>query len=246
MRREVESLLAADTETGSLLYAPVPETDKGEARRTDPRSLEGRRIGPYQMQREIGRGGMGVVYLASRADRAFQRLVAIKVVNISLGSAETIARFEQEREILASLDHPNIARLLDGGTTPDGLSYLVMEYVEGHAIDVYCDEHKLDIPARLQLFRTVCGAVEYAHQKHIIHRDIKPANILVTAEGAVKLLDFGIAKLMPGRDVESTLLAHRTGLRLMTPEYASPEQIGVRQSPPQPTSTRLAWCSMGY
>lgn len=220
LRLEVTRLFAARGEGLAWLDQPPVESF-----RTDPQSLEGRLIGPYQVLRELGKGGMGVVYLAARADRAFHKLVAIKIVHAGFGSSEVIARFEQEREILASLDHPNIARLLDGGTTADGLSYLVMEYIEGRSIDQYCDEQKLDIAERLKLFRRVCAAVEYAHQERIIHRDLKPANILVTSDGVVKLLDFGIAKLMPDRDREDTGLITRTGLRLMTPEYASPEQV---------------------
>jgi serine/threonine protein kinase len=203
---------------------PLPWLDRAADARTDPRRMEGRVLGPYQVLREIGHGGMGTVYLATRADHVFRKSVAIKILQMGV-SPEIVARFEQEREILASLDHPNIARLLDGGTTPDGLSYLVMEYVQGRPIDRYCDEEKLDIAARLQLFRSVCTAVDHAHKKHIIHRDLKPANILVTAEGTVKLLDFGIAKLMPENEIETTALITRTGLRLMTAEYASPEQI---------------------
>jgi serine/threonine protein kinase len=220
LHKEVSRLFAARNEGLSWLDRPA-----AESARTDPHSLEGRHIGPYQILRELGKGGMGVVYLAARADRAFHKQVAIKIVHAGLGNAEMIARFEQEREILASLDHPNIARLLDGGTTSDGLSYLVMEYIEGRPLDQYCDEQKLDIPNRLELFRTVCAAVEYAHRKRIVHRDLKPANILVTTDGVVKLLDFGIAKLMPDRNRENTGLITRTGLRLMTPEYASPEQV---------------------
>ncbi len=218
LQHEVQRLLAAQDK-------PLPWLDRAaDAARTDPRRLEGRVLGPYQVLREIGHGGMGTVYLATRADHVFRKPVAIKILQRGM-SPEIVARFEQEREILASLDHPNIARLLDGGTTPDGLSYLVMEYVQGRPIDRYCDEEKLDIAARLQLFRSVCAAVEHAHQKHIIHRDLKPANILVTADGTVKLLDFGIAKLMPENEIETTALITRTGLRLMTAEYASPEQI---------------------
>jgi len=219
LRAEVVRLLEARDNGPSWLDEPPAPA------RTDPRSLEGRLIGPYQILRELGQGGMGVVYLAERADHAFHKQVAIKIVHAGLASAELIARFEQEREILASLDHANIARLLDGGTTPDGLSYLVMEYVDGRPIDSYCDDQKLDITARLELFRTVCSAVEYAHTRRVIHRDLKPANILVTADGTVKLLDFGIAKLMPDRAQEATGLITRTGLMLMTPEFASPEQV---------------------
>jgi serine/threonine protein kinase len=218
LRHEVLRLLAAQEK-------PLPWLDRAaDAVRTDPRRLEGRVLGPYQVLREIGHGGMGTVYLAVRADHVFRKPVAIKILQMGM-SPEIVARFEQEREILASLDHPNIARLLDGGSTPDGLSYLVMEYVQGRPIDRYCDEEKLDIAARLQLFRAVCAAVDHAHKKHIIHRDLKPANILVTADGTVKLLDFGIAKLMPENEIETTALITRTGLRLMTAEYASPEQV---------------------
>jgi serine/threonine protein kinase len=220
LREQVLRLLAAH---GAGL--PWLAHSASESLSTDPRRIEGRRIGNYRVLREIGSGGMGVVYLAARADHAFHKLVAIKVVHSSLVSAELMARFEQEREILATLDHPNIARLLDGGTTPDGLSYLVMEYVEGSQIGAYCDEHKLDIEARLILFRTVCAAVDYAHHRGVVHRDLKPANILVTKDGTVKLVDFGIAKLVRDPNSQTTGLMTRTGLRLMTPEFASPEQV---------------------
>jgi serine/threonine-protein kinase len=189
------------------------------------------RIGPYRVVREIGRGGMGVVYLAERADAEYRRRVAIKIVRAGFGARELEDRFRHERQILASLDHPHIARLYDGGVTEDGRPYLVMELVEGEPIDRYCDERALDIDARLALFDQACAAVQYAHRRLIVHRDLKPANILVSAAG-VKLLDFGIAKLL---DRESADASTRTaGLGIMTPEYAAPEQI---RGEPVTTST---------
>jgi serine/threonine protein kinase len=164
---------------------------------------------------------MGRVYLAARVDQQYQKRVAIKVIKADVDRDEVVSRFRRERQILASLDHPNISRFLDGGATADGRPYFVMEYVEGKAIDKYCDRHRLSIPERLKLFRQLCAAVEYAHRNLIVHRDIKPGNILVTAEGVPKLLDFGIAKLVnPGLSGEAGTM---TGLA-MTPEFASPEQ----------------------
>jgi eukaryotic-like serine/threonine-protein kinase len=179
------------------------------------------RIGPYRALKELGRGGMGLVYLAARADEQYHKRVAIKVIKAEVDRDEVVSRFRQERQILASLDHPNISRFLDGGATEDGRPYFVMEHVEGMAIDHYCDRQSLSIAERLKLFRQVCSAVQYAHRNLIVHRDIKPGNILVTAEGVPKLLDFGIAKLVnPGLSGEAGTM---TGLA-MTPEYASPEQ----------------------
>ena len=185
----------------------------------------GRRIGPYQTLREIGRGGMGVVWLATRADDAYQKQVAIKLVWPGPESGEVLRRFRQERQILANLEHPNIARMLDGGTTEEGWPYVVMEYIEGQSITHYCTAHQLSLNERLQLFRTVCDAVQYAHQNLVVHRDLKPGNILVTEGGTVKLLDFGIAKLLNPDLSPDDSAATRTGLHLMTPEYASPEQV---------------------
>jgi len=181
----------------------------------------GRRVGAYQIVEQIGQGGMGEVFRAARADGQYTKEVAIKLVRGGFDSAFIQGRFLNERQILASLDHPNIARLLDGGTTDGGIPYLVMELIEGERIDTYCDGQKLTVTERLELFRQVCAAVQFAHQRLVIHRDLKPSNILVTKEGVPKLLDFGIAKILdPGAArAESTLAGP------MTPEFASPEQI---------------------
>src|SRR5215469_7444387 len=189
------------------------------------RSLDAeRRIGPYKLISELGRGGMGTVWLAARADEHFEKRVALKVVRGS-DSQEVIRFFRRERQILAGLEHPNIARLLDGGTTEEGLPYFVMEHVEGVPIDRYCDEHKLSVSDRLRLFEGVCSAVQHAHRSLVVHRDLKPGNILVTEEGIPKLLDFGIAKLLDpgvaGGGSAETIVA-------LTPDYASPEQVRGR------------------
>jgi serine/threonine protein kinase len=189
-----------------------------------PDRLIGQTIGHYQIEKRIGSGGMGVVYLARRADRQYEKLVAIKLIKRGMDTDAVLRHFRNERQILAGFDHPNIARLLDGDTTDDGLPYFVMEYVEGQPIDQYCDRKALSITGRLQLFRQVCGAVSYAHRRAVIHRDIKPSNILVGADGEPKLLDFGIAKLLPqAGDAEPA--ATMIGVHVMTPEYASPEQV---------------------
>jgi len=167
---------------------------------------------------------MGAVYLARRADDEFQRQVAIKLIRRGMDTDFIIRRFRHERQILADLDHPHIGRLLDGGTTTDGLPYFVMEYVEGQPIYQYCDEHRLSIAERLKLFRKVCAAVHHAHQRSVIHRDLKPSNILVTNEGFPKLLDFGIAKLL-NPDKGSNGMPTTGPMRLMTLDYASPEQV---------------------
>ncbi|MEP6548006.1 MAG: serine/threonine-protein kinase [Gammaproteobacteria bacterium] len=186
--------------------------------------MEGDRIGPYRVLRTLGVGGMGEVYLAERADAEFEQQVAIKVV---YGSARGVqSRLKIERQILAQLDHPNIAHLLDGGSLPDGTAYIVMEYVDGIPIDAFCDSNRLDIAARLKLFQTVCAAVHYAHQNLIVHRDLKPSNILVTPDGVPKLLDFGIAKLLDERQAGNhTLAVTHADIRVMTPDHASPEQV---------------------
>jgi eukaryotic-like serine/threonine-protein kinase len=186
----------------------------------------GRRIGPYRILRTLGEGGMGEVFLAERADAEFDQLVAVKIVRGGGFARSVQSRLRIERQILAHLDHPNIAHLLDGGTLPDETAYIVMEYVDGAPIDAYCDGHRLDVPARLRLFQVVCGAVHYAHQNLVVHRDLKPSNILVTKTGVPKLLDFGIAKLLDDRQAgHHTLAVTRADLRLMTPDHASPEQV---------------------
>ena len=182
------------------------------------------RLGMYQVLRKIGTGGMGSVFLGLQADQEFKKYVAIKVIRKGMETEDFISRFRRERQILASLDHPNIARILDGGTTEDGLPYFVMEQVQGVPLTEYCDNRKLSISYRLELFRSVCSAVHYAHQNLVVHRDLKPANILVTADGVVKLLDFGIAKLLSPEIFELEYPPTATNVRVMTPEYASPEQ----------------------
>ncbi len=169
---------------------------------------------------------MGEVFLAERADAQFEQQVAIKVVTGANLSRSLQSRLKVERQILAQLDHPNIARLLDGGSLPDGTAYIVMEYVDGIPIDAYCDANHLDVEARLRLFQTVCAAVHYAHQNLIVHRDLKPSNILVTQSGVPKLLDFGIAKLLDERQtLQHTVAVTHDNFRLMTPDHASPEQV---------------------
>lgn len=226
---EVEALLASHDIATARDFLGTPAM--GEARLTslplpEP-SRVGQQVGAYTIVREIGRGGMGAVYLAERTDAQFHQRVAIKLVRTAFENDTLRRRFLIEREILASLEHPNIARLIDGGVTSDGQSYLAMEYVEGTNIAQYCDANQLTIDARLQLFTTVCDAVHHAHLRMVVHRDLKPSNILVSTDGQVKLLDFGIAKLLdearlqPFVDVPLT----RTGLYVLTPEYAAPEQV---------------------
>jgi len=218
LRREVDSLLLAHQDAGTE-FLNTPAIDLAPRQQKAP-SRVGRRIGAYNILEEIGHGGMGEVYRAGRADGQYEKEVAIKVVRGGYDTASVLERFRHERQILASLDHPNIARLLDGGTTEEGVPYLVMELIEGTPIDQYCDAHNLNVSERLRLFVQVCSAVQYAHQRLVIHRDIKPGNILVTKEGVPKLLDFGIAKILDPAASAATTVAGP-----MTPEYASPEQI---------------------
>lgn len=185
----------------------------------------GRMIGPYRLVRSLGQGGMGEVFLAERADEQFQQKVAIKLVRRGLLSRHVQGRLRQERQILATLNHPNIARLYDGGATDDGTPYIVMEYIDGEPLDIYCDRRQLSVEQRLRLFITVCSAVHRAHQGLVVHRDLKPSNILVTSEGVPKLLDFGIAKMLDDRQLMHTLAVTQEDIRVMTPDHASPEQI---------------------
>ena len=223
LQREVESFLTGDSD-GNEGFLEKPW---GGAAITEDeiQSWVGRRIGSYEVIEMIGEGGMGSVYRGARADEQYKKQVAIKVVKQGLDTPFALARFRSERQILANLEHPNIARLLDGGTTDAGLPYVVMELVDGLPIDEYCESHKLSIDERLHLFRTVCLAVQYAHQHMVIHRDLKPGNILVTVEGIPKLLDFGIAKILDPESFPGGAEATISLMRMLTPEYASPEQV---------------------
>ncbi len=218
---EARSLLAAYFESPDFLEGATPELPLEELAGELSTSLAGRLIGAWQLVREIGRGGMGVVWEARRADQQYEQRAAVKLLRASLLSDRDIRRFREERQILASLNHPCIARLLDGGMLEDGSPYLVMEFVDGLPLDAWCDRERLSVRRRLEVFLLVCSAVEYAHRQLVIHRDLKPANILVTAsDGVPKLLDFGIAKLMQSGGEQQ----HAT-TRLLTPECASPEQV---------------------
>lgn len=224
LRREIDSLLDFDRTGADFLeqtaFSAVISNGFGDK----AKSFIGRQIGHYQIIEELGAGGMGAVFLARRIDGAFEHQVALKLIKRGMNSEAILRRFFNERQILASLKHPNIAHLIDGGTTGDGLPYFVMEYVEGEPINDYADRKNLDLEERLGLFRQICTAVSFAHQNLVIHRDLKPSNILVTKDGNIKLLDFGIAKLLKAEaaDDAATTAAQ---MRIFTPEYASPEQI---------------------
>jgi non-specific serine/threonine protein kinase/serine/threonine-protein kinase len=228
LRAEVESMLAAHAAASGFIKSPIAAEAAELFAQQQPDTLAGTLVGPYKLLREIGRGGMGAVYLAVRADDAYRKQVAIKLIQRGWDQ-DAVRRFRDERQILAALDHPNIARLLDGGATAEGLPYLVMEYIEGQPLTAYCDAHKLPTVERLKLFRTVCAAVQFAHQNLIVHRDLKPANILVTPsadgkDGVPKLLDFGIAKILNPEVFGRSLAETAPEQRLFTPDYASPEQ----------------------
>jgi eukaryotic-like serine/threonine-protein kinase len=230
LRDEVGSLLAADHCADAILDQPLERFVAADAIGGPPDRWLGTRIGAYELVARLGSGGMGEVYRARRADTQFEKDVAIKLVRRGYDSQLVLQRFGAERQILADLDHPNIARLLDAGVSESGEPYLVMELVDGEPIDRYCESRRLPIPERLRLFREVCAAVSHAHQHLVVHRDLKPANILVTARGTIKLLDFGIAKLLQapaaGGDVAD---ATQTMFRAMTPAFSSPEQLlGLR------------------
>src|ERR1700757_521716 len=226
LREELDSLIACHERSGTdFLNEPLAQVTSALASQAEPDALLGRRVGSYQIMGQIGFGGMGEVYRAFRADDEYKKQVAIKLVRAGQNSDFVVNRFKNERQILASLDHPNIARLLDGGTTEKGVPYFVMELIEGMPIDEYCDTRKLPITERLNLFVQVCSAVQYAHQHLFIHRDIKPSNVLVTSEGVPKLLDFGIAKILEGGTDVAQLEPTLTFFRVLTPGYASPEQV---------------------
>ncbi len=223
--REVEQLLHACEHAHEFLEEPAPHFAAGLLVDDAPALPAGARVGPFTLRREIGRGGMGAVYLAERDDPGLRQRVALKLVREGLGTPYLVRRFLEERRILASLEHANIARLVDGGVTAEGVPWFAMEYVEGHAIDRWCDDRRLAVDDRLALFRQVCDAVAYAHRNVVVHRDLKPSNILVTDDGTVKLLDFGIAKLLDAEAARQDPALTRTGWHPMTPEYASPEQV---------------------
>jgi serine/threonine-protein kinase len=217
-------LLAAHERTGGFVENALSR--EADSMLTDAAASAwiGRRVGPYEIVRLLGRGGMGTVFLAERADGAFEKQVAVKLVSAPVASETLLRRFAAERKTLAQFEHPNIARLVDGGATAEGVPYLVMEYVDGLPIDRYCEEKSLGVTARLELFLSVCDAVENAHRHLVVHRDLKPSNVLVTREGTVKLLDFGIAKVVSG-DSEASLQRTATKMDALTPAYASPEQV---------------------
>jgi len=233
LRQHVVHLINCHEQAGDFIEGrATSDNSSDEAVTLHLDSMVGRQIGAYKLVREIGRGGMGAVYLAVRADKEFRQRAAIKLLKRGMDTDFIIRRFRNERQILAALNHPNIARLLDGGTTSDGLPYFVMEYIEGLPIHRYCDTRQLTIAERLKLFRQVCAAVAYAHEQQVIHRDIKPGNILVTEDGTPKLLDFGIAKILDPDLAADTLDPTVTAMRLMTPDYASPEQARGEQVTP--------------
>ena len=247
VRQQVERLLNDYQEAGSFLDAPASNALE-QIQREDASLLHslpvtatsaeaenpmvGRQLGAYKLMRRVGQGGMAAVFLAARADDEYHKQVAVKLVQPGLDSRDLLNRFRTERQTLAGLDHPNIVKLLDGGSTPDGMPFLVMDYVEGKPIDEYCDQHKLSVDERLHLFGKVCDAVQYAHQNLVIHRDLKPSNILVVGDGTPKLLDFGIAKVLSPEHSAQGLQLTQTGARCMTPAYASPEQMRAKQVTP--------------
>lgn len=218
LRREVDALLAVKTEAGQLLPTDLPFANSAFPGDAAPPML-----GPYRIVGEAGHGGMGIVYRAERADGQFAKHVAIKLLPPVYSSGELVSRFLREREILARLEHPNVARLLDGGVAPDGRPFLVMEYVDGVPLTTYVRERKLRVVERLNLFLSLCDAVEYAHRNFIVHRDLKPANILVDRDGRLKLLDFGLARILDTAAPQADIT--QTAVPIMTPAYASPEQI---------------------
>lgn len=232
LRHKVAELLTSieqcDTEDfleGTKAFPSHLAADFSKELENQDSSLIGQTIGHYNIIELIGHGGMGSVFLAERADDAYNKQVAFKILRRGMDTPSNVARFKRERNILASLDHPNIARLYDGGVTQDGLPYLIMEHVKGTPLLEYCNHHRLSVEDRLELFKSVCQAVQHAHRNAIIHRDLKPSNIYVTDDGTVKVLDFGIAKLLESENPDQTLFQTQTGARMLTLGYAAPEQI---------------------
>jgi len=230
LRNEVVSILESSENAPDFFEGRIAGDDPP----IDAAPLRGRRIGPYRIVQEIASGGMGTVYLAERDDRQFEKKVALKAIRWGCEDKESIDRFRSERQTLALLSHPNIAQLFDGGVTDEGLPYLVMEYVDGRQVDVYCAEESYSVRQKLGLFRTICRAVQHAHRNLVVHRDLKPANILVRDDGVPKLLDFGIAKILQPENAAAEANATLTGRQRITPDYASPEQI---RGEPVTTST---------
>lgn len=238
LRFEVEKLLMSLDDAEEFIESPI-WTDSNflntKAKREISSSIEankngdddflGQRVGVYRLTRQIGRGGMGAVYQAERADGEFQQTVAVKLIKRGMDTDFIVRRFRHERQILASFEHPFIARLLDGGTTADGVPYFVMEYIDGETLYNYCDGHRLPIRERLKIFQRICSAIEYAHERQIVHRDIKPSNVLINRSGSPKLLDFGIAKILDPNLIHESVNPTGSMLRMMTPDYASPEQV---------------------
>ena len=231
LRREVESLLASDTQTGSLLDNPLMETGTGASAPSNPDAaspVQNDSFGPYVPVRVLGEGGMGTVYLA-RQQQPIRREVALKVVKLGMDSRQVLERFEIERQALALMDYPNVARVLDAGTSERGRPYFVMEYVDGVPITQYCDRKALSTRERLQLFIPVCNALQHAHKKGIIHRDVKPSNVLVTevdGKPVPKVIDFGVARATEQRSAECDAFT-LSGQLIGTPEYMSPEQASL-------------------
>ncbi len=227
LRKEIESLIESHSKSGGLLEVTSIQSGEPDSPNDSPDSFIGLTIGKYKVEKKIGDGGMAVVYSAVRVDEHFTRHVAIKFIKRGMDTIEIIKRFKIEQQTLAALNHPYIAKIIDGGTTENGLPYFVMELIEGEPIDKYCLNKNLSVIEKLNLFGKVCSAIKYAHQNLVIHRDIKPGNIFVTSDGNPKLLDFGIAKLLNSSEGQTNLT--RTGFRLMTLEYASPEQFKGEQ-----------------
>src|SRR5215204_6577507 len=246
VRAEVMKLLESDDSAADFIESPIWTDSKflnTSAKKEISNSIDenidgngepliGSTIGVYRLTRELGRGGMGAVFLGERADGEFQQKVAIKLIKRGMDSDFIVRRFRHERQILASFEHPFIARLLDGGTTSENIPYFVMEYIEGETLFNYCDSRRLPILERLKLFQKICSAIEYAHERQIVHRDIKPSNILINQFGAPKLLDFGIAKILDPNLIHESINPTASMLRMMTPDYASPEQVrGIEVTP---------------